>query len=109
MLERDEFDASSIGLLWVDAQGAEARVLRGASSLVAQGVPLATALRSRRLAEDPVGRAFVETIREHYTHVVDLRAPNLKSPWIPAVRPADDIEALARVSKNTDVLAFRRR
>jgi FkbM family methyltransferase len=109
LAEGEEVDPAAIGLLWIDAQGHEARVVRGASTLVGQGLPFVTAVRPRKLAEDPLGGSLVETIREHYTHVVDLRAPNLKSPWTPAIRPAAEIERLASAAKNTDVLAFRRR
>jgi FkbM family methyltransferase len=109
IVEGEGLDPSAIGLLWIDAQGHEARVVRGASSIVGQGLPLVTAVRPVKLAEDPLGAGLVETICEHYTHVVDLRAPNLKSPWTPAIRPAGDIESLASAGKNTDVLAFRRR
>jgi len=66
------FEATDVGLLWMDAQGHEGHILRGAQQLVSRGVPLA-------LEWDPAGldqvgdRAVIQAIAvEHYTHFVDL-------------------------------------
>jgi FkbM family methyltransferase len=108
LVDQGELDPESIGLLWIDAQGHEARVLAGADSLLASGVPLVAAVRPRKLAVEGQSSLFVDSICRHATHVVDLRAPNRHSPWTPTLRPSSDVEELvdAASPRTTDVLAF---
>jgi FkbM family methyltransferase len=110
LVEQGAIDPETIGLLWIDAQGNEGGVLRGASSLLQRGIPVVTAVRPRKLAAQGHTRFLVDAICDFCTDLVDLRDPNLQPRWSPSIRPAAAIEALATAAgtRETDVLAFRR-
>lgn len=67
------FAAEDIGLLWMDAQGHEGHILRGAKKLVQAGVPIA--LEWDPSALDQVGDrdALQEIASRDYTHFIDVR------------------------------------
>jgi len=67
-------DPERVGLLWMDAEGAEPDVVRGAGSLVGRGVPLVLEVKTTKLRRDGQLDAFGALLREHYTHAVDLGA-----------------------------------
>jgi FkbM family methyltransferase len=108
LVEQGSLDPDVVGLLWIDAQGYEGDVLCGASSLLERGVPVVSAVRPVKLAAHGHTQLLVDAIRDHCTHVVNLRE---KAPWRTTIRPAAAIEALATATggRQTDVLAFRRR
>ena len=66
LLPRLELDPADIGLLWVDVEGHEPEVLRGASTLLHAGVPIVLEARRKNLAFLP--------LVEGYGRVADLRA-----------------------------------
>jgi hypothetical protein len=81
--------AEEIGLLWMDVQGHESEVLRGASGLLASGVPLVTELwpAGLRLAgHEPL--EFTDLLARHYRLFYDLAEPR------PASRPVAELPSL---------------
>ena len=108
------FEATDVGLLWMDAQGHEGHILRGAERLVSRGVPVV-------LEWDPAGldevgdRAVIQDIAvEHYTHFVDLGGKgNAEGPRY-LLRPSGELPAYSEQfldergrSGFTDVLFVR--
>jgi len=66
-------DPERIGLIWIDTEGHEGHVLKGATSLLERGLPVV-------MEVDPVSfeeRGDADFVRgltsEHYTHFVDIR------------------------------------
>jgi FkbM family methyltransferase len=97
-----------VGLLWLDVQGHEAKVLAGATRLTALGVPVVLELHPTMLGAE--GVATIEAIAARdYTHVHDLRRRD--EEW----RPADGLHELRaqlvgqqRINTFSDVLLARR-
>lgn len=73
LLGREGIAPTDVRLVWMDVQGHEGHVLRGASSLLVQGVPIATELwpyglrRSGTSTDD-----LLAIFAPHYTHAVRL-------------------------------------
>ncbi len=88
-----------VGLLWIDAQGYEGHVLRGAPRLLATGVPLVFALRREKL-KDAGGIEPLLAGTAGYRSFVDLRVPSAGAARIDAL--ADRV----RNGPNTDILVF---
>ena len=96
-------DPGSIGLLWIDTEGHEASVLRGAEKTLAAGFPVVAeinpGLAGAGALEDVAAR-----LSERYTRVVDLRDRGA------LVLPADELDGLVaklrRTRRVTDILAF---
>lgn len=93
-------EPEKVGLLWVDAAGAEASVLAGASVLLARRVPVVVAVRPT-LPGWPGARAGLVRLLGGYTHFADVR---LRRPRVAADLPA----LLGSLARDGDVLAFRR-
>ena len=64
-------EPSQLGLMWVDVQGHEAQVLRGARSILERGVPIVTEFHPAALGEANVNR-IAELVTGPYSHVVDF-------------------------------------
>lgn len=73
LIERGDVDASSLSLLWMDVQGYEAAVLRGARSILADPPLVVTEFSPRHLAAYGDLDAMIDLIAEHFTHVLDLK------------------------------------
>lgn len=96
-----------VDLLWMDVQGHEGHVFRGAGSLIASGVPIVFefwpyGLKSAGLELE----WFIEFVSTQFTYLWDLGADN------PQGAPASDIRRLFEIfssdnaSAQTDVLVF---
>jgi FkbM family methyltransferase len=100
LVDRGIIDPSRVGLLWIDAVGAEPEVLQGAARLLEHGVPVVTGVRPRppdwqKTKASSVARSFAA-----YTDFRQLRHEN---------QPISDLEAwLKGVTRLTDLLAVRR-
>jgi len=70
VLAEHDIEPGQVGLLWIDVQGHEAHVLRGASALIRDGVPIVVeyGMADGRDLDDLEAMA-----REHYTHVLNVR------------------------------------
>lgn len=99
---RGDYDPADVGLLWMDVEGHELQVLRGATVLTARAVPVVMEFSPRNLARAGQLDTIVEVIAPHYTHLVDLHDE-------PTPLPATRIDELAaRYRKDfTDVLLCR--
>lgn len=108
LVEAAAVDPPEVGLLWLDVQGHELDVLRGARSFVAVRVPIVLALRPLELThEDDLDR-LVSLLAGGYEGFVDLRRPNLEPPWEPEYRPLERLRDYRGQAITTDVLAVPR-
>jgi len=70
-----EIDQGSVRLLWIDVEGHEPEVIRGASRLLERGVPIVLELGHGDAA------ALTETLGSRYERVVDLRGKSTRPEW----------------------------
>ena len=84
---------ADLGLAWIDVQGHELEVLRGASSLLAAGVPLVIEYGTEMMSTDD-RVALEDLLAEHYAVMVDLGWCALTNR--PRFQPAAAIKRLAR-------------
>jgi hypothetical protein len=87
LAERGAIDPADTGLVWIDVQGHEGRVLAGARRLREAGVPFATEFAPDLLRDADNLALFLEHAAS-FRAVVDLRTPA-------GERPATDVAALA--------------
>lgn len=81
-----------IGLLWVDAQGAEFHVLNGARSILSSGVPVVMEYWPYGLRRAGGLRELSGLVAEHYTSIVDLRLEPASGGCRPI--PPDQLDSL---------------
>jgi FkbM family methyltransferase len=80
-------DLDATGLIWIDAQGHEAHILRGATQLLGSRIPIVMEYWPYGLRRAGGLEALHELIAEHYSHVVDVSPPGGSGPRIvPAER-----------------------
>jgi FkbM family methyltransferase len=109
LCERGAIDPEKVGLLWIDVQGHEVRVLSGAGTLLQHRPPLVLALRQGKL-DDSERQTLLDVLRERYDLLVNLRKPNLReTSWQPAQIPVDEIVGLLAAKRETDILALSAR
>lgn len=92
-------EPAEVGLVWLDVQGLEGQVVRGASRLVEARRPLVFAARRRKLERAGGVEILSRRIGDTYAAVSELRTPR------PALVPAASLPALLAASENTDILA----
>jgi FkbM family methyltransferase len=74
MVERGLITDLPAGLLWIDAQGHEGHVLRGARRLLEPGIPVIFEVSPAGLRKQEGGlEALVEAARSYYSNLVPLR------------------------------------
>jgi len=87
------FEAEDIGLLWIDTQGHEGRVLSGAGSLLERGVPTVFELVPAAYRDRPDEAALlIDAVAGLDRRLIDLRATRAGRPA--AARPASDLPAI---------------
>jgi FkbM family methyltransferase len=100
----DLVDPGDVGLLWIDVEGHEGRVLAGARRLVERSIPLVLELNPKGLRRTGGSDVLADVLRRHYTHLLDLRTEGSE------VVPSDAIGELVRErdvrGRATDLLAF---
>ena len=112
LIERGVLDSQAVGLIWIDAQGYEGQIIKGASSLTERGIPIVLEFHPLMLQRTG-GRAMLEEIiPARYTHFIDLRGVEAGDPPTFELRPAEELSALAenlvgQESHFTDLLAVR--
>ena len=106
-LEREgTFDAGSVSLLWIDVQGHEGHVLRGAERLTERGVPVVLELYPAALSRHGGLGYLHEIARNRYTHFVPLRGG--RPLEIASTRDLPGLtRRLLRSDRFTDVLLVR--
>ncbi len=80
LVEAGEISLNDIGLVWMDAQGHEAHILRGASRLLKSDVPIMMEYWPYGLRRAGGLEALHELIRDHYSHVIDVSPPDRPAP-----------------------------
>ena len=68
------FDAAEVGLLWLDVEGYEYRVLQGAGNILERCPPLVMELYPELLRRAGDLAALPDLLARYYSHVVDLRS-----------------------------------
>jgi FkbM family methyltransferase len=110
LVDQSILDPSRVGLVWVDVQGAESHVLKGATSLVTNGAPFVLEFHPE-LLQRGLGRVVLEDlIVQNYTHFIDLRRPrqNAASMLTKASGIHDFASKLSEASEYADILVVRR-
>ena len=105
LAEQGLFDAAETGLLWMDVEGHEGRVLAGGRSLLELGVPVvAEVAPARDTNRGIVVDHVLALLAAHYTHFLDLRRE-----WDEHPPFQTDLHALVADYPNgfTDVLALK--
>jgi FkbM family methyltransferase len=104
-----------VGLVWMDVQGHEAHVLRGANQLLALGLPLVMEFWPYGLRRAGGLEALQAMLQEHYTHVIDLGAARRRASGRPAMYPITLLPELthryvarAAAGAMTDLLFIKR-
>jgi FkbM family methyltransferase len=91
-------DPGNVSFLWIDAQGHEGHVLRGASSLTERGVPVVAEFFPEMMDRHGGLGYFMEVASERYTHFVHLHRARGKA----AAR--FDVNAIAELARETERL-----
>jgi FkbM family methyltransferase len=106
LVDEGRLDPAAVGLLWLDIEGHELEALEGARALRGRFVPIVMEFVPRRLQADGRLEALSSLLREHYTHVLDLRRRPGEQPDL---RPLDALEELAEHYRRsfTDLLVLR--
>jgi FkbM family methyltransferase len=89
-----------VGLLWIDVQGHEGHVLRGATRLIDGGLPALVEYSPGRMAASGGLAAFQQIVRERFQTVFDLRTTDSE-------QQVADVEALfapGKEGQSTDLL-----
>jgi FkbM family methyltransferase len=99
LVDQGVVDPARVGLIWVDAAGHEAHVLRGGTSVVQAGIPMVLAIK-HGWPETVAG--VVRVLSEHYTDFAELR-------HLHTVHPVTELErVLGSLSTSTDIVVMRR-
>jgi FkbM family methyltransferase len=106
LVERGFFEPEQVTLIWMDTQGQEGHVFRGASTVCKSGVPVVLEFAPALLRGVDGLTPLLDTLAEHYTHFVDLRrGPNgrmlQKTTSLPAL-----VDSLVE-KQHTDILVTR--
>ena len=101
LVERGLIDPAQVGLLWMDVQGHEGHVLRGAASLRTRGVPIVLEVSP----SDGEVETLASVVSDAYTHFVDLRSPRSEHELHDVARLADF--AAPFEESHTDILVMR--
>jgi FkbM family methyltransferase len=91
-----------VKLVWIDVQGHEARVLRGAKRLLGAGVPLVFELWPYGLRRSDGLEALIELAAGAYRSAIDLRDGSRHDP-----RELGNVAARLRGVEYTDILLHR--
>ena len=93
LVESAEVDLSSTALIWMDAQGHEAHILRGAEQLLGSDVPIVMEYWPEGLRSAGGLDTLHEIVATHYSHVIDLDS---RGDGSPRLVPAERLEELER-------------
>jgi FkbM family methyltransferase len=108
LLDRDDaFGAQTVGLLWMDVQGFEGHVLRGASRVLARSTAVELEFWPYGLARAGTSRDdFMSVLGSSFTSVIDLRDPALPTRSVDYVGTLYD--TLVGPFADTELLLFKR-
>jgi FkbM family methyltransferase len=100
------YGIDTVGLLWIDVQGFEGEVLKGAPRLLSSGVPVEMELWPYGLARGGTTRdSLIELLAGSFTTFIDLRSGELQPQPIDELRVVYD--RLSGPRGDTEILLFR--
>jgi len=105
-------DVADLGLVWIDTQGHEARVLAGATSVLRSRVPVVLEYWPYALKRAGTGdlELLHDLIGTHYETVVDLGASGrARSTVSMPARQVGHLQTLYRGTADTDLLLLNKR
>jgi FkbM family methyltransferase len=112
LVERGTIALEQVSLVWMDVQGHEAHVLRGARSLLESPIPVVTEFWPYGLRRAGSLQTMQDLIAKYYTHIVDIRrAQDGQQPGRSPLLPASAIAQVAphyKGTKATDLLLLKR-
>jgi FkbM family methyltransferase len=97
-------DPQQVGLLWVDVEGHEAHVLRGAGRTLEHGCPLVVELHPPSLRRTGSTRTLPELLQDRFAYILDLREEG--ATVCSSDRVGELLRASDREQRTKDVLAF---
>jgi hypothetical protein len=106
-------DAAGVGLLWLDVQGHEGHVLRGARSLTSLGTPVVLEFYPYILRRSRGMPMLSDVAAKRYTHFIDLGEPRPEGAPETMLNATADLPSFAaRYSKHearhfTDLLLLK--
>lgn len=106
LAERGLVEPERVGLVWVDVQGHEGYVLRGARTYVRRGTPFVVEVCPLLLRRAGCLPLLVKTVVNQYTHFVDLREDGERPHPQPSAAFPELVAALESNTRgtHTDVL-----
>lgn len=100
-------DLARLGMVWMDAQGHDPRVLQGASTITSAGVPVVVEYWPDGLGDGEERELLEDIVRSNYSRFVDLR---LLTSGREAIFDANDVKLLREhygKDQHTDLLLLR--
>ncbi len=105
LLQREGISPANVGLLWIDAEGSEDRVIAGATAILEARRPIVLELNPLMVERTGGSQDKLEQrLKLHYSHFVPLRSG---SPVEAVLRPLEMLPALVEAlgkGKKVDVL-----
>lgn len=98
-----------VGLVWIDTEGHEGHVLRGARSLVASDVPVVVKFRPQALARSQGLEWFEHLVQTHYSWMVDARTTNPDQPVFLPISQLGALRGVYRDGAKTELLLLKSR
>ncbi len=106
LVDRGDVDLDATGLIWMDTQGHEAHILRGAKRLLGSPIPIVTEYWPYALRRAGGLDEFHEIVADQYPYVIDLHPAGGGPPRVLPSEALPSIEAeLQAVPSEHDVLA----
>lgn len=94
-------DPTEVGLLWIDVQGHEGSVLRGATKLVERSIPVVLEFDAVELERSGDLESVLD-VAAGYGHYVDMRAMDKATQGPQARRPISELRAFAEAAAEAD-------
>jgi FkbM family methyltransferase len=91
LVDRGLIELSDVGMVWMDTQGHEGHILRGARSLLASDIPVVIEFWPYALERAGTLASLVELIALHYPWIADLGG---RDGGTPALRKGTDVTEL---------------
>jgi FkbM family methyltransferase len=107
LLDRGILDAEAVGMVWLDVQGAEGRVVQGASALTRLGVPFVLEFHPLMLERGGRRKSLERIISTRYTHFVDLRRRSSEQALEETSKIGEYSERLRAAKSYSDILIMR--
>ena len=110
LVRRGVIRMDEVGLVWIDTEGHEGHVFRGARSLVASDVPVVVKFRPQALERSHGLEWFEHLVGTHYSWMVDTRATtNLDKPVLHPISQLGALRGVYRDGAKTDLLLLKSR